>query len=277
MTLHKPTILINRLIVKKNNHSVMDISFHSGLNVLTGENSSGKTTTIRFIAYALGSENIKFTSQAQLCDDIYLEIAANEAVVTLRRSVSIQLMQPLSIFWGGIQAAIDAGPAMWQQYPFKLSPKKESFSQIIFRLLGLPELRGEGGSNITMHQLMRLVYSDQETPPSDLFRHDRFDRAITRTAVGDYLLGIDSTELYELKLQESSADKEASEIRSSIKTIYSAFGNSGTNISLEFLENQIQSLASEITSLQARLENINSAMITKTSSSKEDDLRAATA
>lgn len=275
MTSHKPTILINRLVVTKNGYSVMDISFHAGLNVVTGENSSGKTTAIRFIAYALGSENISFNQMALLCDDIYLEITANEAIVTLRRHVGTQLMQPLSILWGGMPLALAAGASLWQQYPFRISESKESFSQIIFRLLEMPELRGESGSNITMHQLMRLIYSDQETPSSDIFRYDRFDRGITRAAVGDYLLGVDSTELYDLKLQESAADKEASAIRTSMKTIYNTFGSSGTNISLDFLENQIHTLASEIQSLQSKLENIYSAAATKASSSKEDNtLRA---
>jgi hypothetical protein len=271
MTLHKPTILVNRLLVVRNGNPVIDIPFHSGLNIIAGENSSGKTTAIRFIAYALGSENISFNQVAQLCDDIYLEIAANEAVVTLRRRVSTELMRPLSIFWGEMPTAVNAPASLWQQYPFRMSESKESFSQIVFRLLEMPELRSEGGSNITMHQLMRLIYSDQETPSSDLFRYDRFDRGITRAAVGDYLLGIDSTELYDLKLQESSAEKEASAIRTSIKTIYNTFGNSGTNISLEFLDNQIHTLASEIGFLQSKLENVNSEATAKTSSSKEDN------
>ncbi len=271
MISHKPTILINRLVVKKNGYSVMDISLHAGLNVITGENSSGKTTAIRFIAYALGSENISFNQMALLCDDIYLEITANETIVTLRRHVGTQLMQPLSIFWGDMLLALAAGASLWQQYPFKMSESKESFSQILFRLLEMPELRGESGSNITMHQLMRLIYSDQETPSSDIFRHDRFDRAITRAAVGDYLLGVDSTELYDLKLQESAADKEATAIRTSIKTIYSTFGSSGTNISLDFLDNQIHTLANEIHYLQTELVNIYSTTTFKTSSSKEDN------
>ncbi|MBJ7312689.1 AAA family ATPase [Rugamonas sp. CCM 8940] len=275
MTLHKPTIFVNRLVVMKGGRSVMDISFHAGLNIITGENSSGKTTAIRFIAYALGSEGISFNQVAQLCDDIYLEVTANDAVVTLRRGVSTQLMRPLSIFWGTMQSALAAGASLWQQFPFKRSEMKESFSQVLFRMLDMPELRGEGGSNITMHQLMRLIYSDQETPSSDLFRFDRFDRGITRAAVGDYLLGIDSTELYDLKLLESTADKDASAIRVSIRTIYSTFGNSGTNISLEFLDNQIQTLGSEILFLQSRLESIDSGAASKTSSSKEDnELRA---
>jgi len=275
MTLHKPTILVNRLVVIKDGRSVMDIPFHAGLNIIAGENSSGKTTAIRFIAYALGSEGISFNQIAQLCDEIYLEVTANDAVVTLRRGISTQLMRPLSIFWGAMPSALRAGASLWQQFPFKRSEMKESFSQVLFRLLDMPELRGEGGSNITMHQLMRLIYSDQETPSSDLFRFDRFDRGITRAAVGDYLLGIDSTELYDLKLLESAADKDASAIRTSIKTIFSTFGNSGTNISLEFLDNQIQTLGSEILFLQSRLENIDSGAASKTSSSKEDnELRA---
>jgi hypothetical protein len=275
MTSHKPTILVNRLVVMKDGRSVMDLQFHAGLNIIAGENSSGKTTAIRFIAYALGSEGISFNHVAQLCDAIYLEISANDSVVTLGRTVSTQQMRPLSIFWGPMQAALDAGASLWQQFPFKRSEMKESFSQVMFRLLEMPELRGEGGSNITMHQLMRLIYSDQETPSSDLFRFDRFDRGITRAAVGDYLLGIDSTELYDLKLLESAADKEASAIRISIKTIYSTFGNSGTNISLDFLDSQIQTLGSEILFLQSRLESIHSGTVAKSSSSKEDnELRA---
>lgn len=275
MTLLKPTLFVNRLVVMKNGKAVMDISFHDGLNIVAGENSSGKTTAVRFIAYALGSENISFSQVALLCDEIYLEVTANEAIVTFRRRVSTQLMQPLAILWGNMDKALVAGASLWQLYPFKRSESKESFSQIVFRLLEMPELRGEGGSNITMHQLMRLMYSDQETPSSELFRYDRFDRGITRAAVGDYLLGIDSTELYDLKLRESALDKEASALRTSIKTIYNTFGASGTEISLEFLENQIQTIASEIATLQAKLVSASNETTSKTSASKEDNsLRA---
>lgn len=270
MTLYKPTILINRLVVTKNQRSVMDISFHEGLNVITGENSSGKTTSIRFIAYALGSESINFNEMAKVCDDIYLQISANDAVVTLQRHVSMETLRPLSIIWAGMETALAATPAMWQQFPFRRSELKESFSQVLFRLMEVPELRGEGGSNITMHQLMRLIYSDQETPSSDLFRFDRFDRAITRSAVGDYLLGIDSTELYDLKLRETAADKEVTSIRGSMRTIYSTFGKSGTNISLEFLDTQIQTLGSEINFLQAKLDDVSSTT-SKVSAVKEDN------
>lgn len=272
MTLYKPTILVNRLVVMKDQRSVMDISFHAGLNVITGENSSGKTTSVRFIAYALGSEGISFNEMAKVCDDILLQVSINDAVVTLKRIVSTEQQKPLSIFWGELERAIVAAPAMWQLFPFKRSDLKESFSQIIFRLMEVPELRGEGGSNITMHQLMRLIYSDQETQSADLFRFDRFDRAITRSAIGDYLLGVDSTELYELKLREAAADKEAGSLRNSIRTIYNTFGKSGTDISPDFLDNQIQNLGSELNSLQEKLNNASKQPSVTANATQEDNL-----
>ncbi|WP_148561240.1 ATP-binding protein [Burkholderia plantarii] len=249
----------------------MDITFHEGLNVITGENSSGKSTVVRFIAFAIGAENIAFNQIAQLCNDVYLEISANDAIVTLRRSVDKQILQPLSLFWGELEGAIGAAPSLWQQYPFKRSEHKESFSQILFRILEMPELRGDSGSNITMHQLMRLIYSDQETPHSDLFRFDRFDKAITRAAVGDYLLGIDSSELYELRLQESADEKEAASLRTSTKTIYSTFGRSGAKLSLEFIDNEIGTLGREIAELQQSLNTARSAPLSRGSSTKEDN------
>lgn len=263
---------MNHLTVKKDGRTVMDIQFHKGLNIIAGENSSGKTTAIRFIAFALGAENISFHNEALLCDTVYLEIEANKTVITLSRKVSNEIMRPLAIFWGGMKMALAAGASHWQLFPFKRSESKKSFSQVIFQILELPELRGEGGSNITMHQLLRLIYSDQETPHSEIFRHDRFDRGITRAAVGDYLLGVDSTELYELKLREAEAEKEVNSFRTSIKTIYRTFGKSGAQITLDFLDNQIQTLGSEISFLYKKLEGLNeSETFSKFSSSKEDN------
>lgn len=251
----------------------MDIKFHRGLNIIAGENSSGKTTAIRFIAFALGAENINFNNEAMLCDTVYIEIEANSTIVTLSRHISKELMRPLSIFWGSMEDALAAGASNWAIYPFKRSESKKSFSQLLFQLLELPELRGESGTNITMHQLLRLIYSDQETPHSEIFRNDRFDRGITRAAIGDYLLGVDSTELYELRLRESEAEKEANSFRTSIRTIYRTLGRSGAKITLEFLENKIQTLGSEVKFLQNKLETLNTSEISsKNSSSKEDNI-----
>lgn len=275
MTLLKPTITIDRLIVTRQGGTVVDLQFHAGLNVIRGENSAGKTTIIRFIAHALGAEAISFNQTAQLCNEAFLQIQANGVVVTLRRSISTSGQQPMSIYWGPLENARNpSSMAEWQTFPFRRSEAKESFSQVLFRLLGMPELRGESGSNITMHQLFRLIYSDQETPSAEIFRSEKFDPAITRAAVGDYLLGIDESELYELRLREGSLEKQLAEVKGAIRTIYVTFGASGTEISLEFLNDRINSLAQDLSTVEQRLKTFGTGTSDRGSASaSEEDIR----
>jgi len=227
---------------------------------------------VRFIAFTLGAENIQFNQTALLCDESLLEISTNDTVITLRRGVTSSSQQPLHIFWGSMDDALASTvQSGWQMFPYRLSGSKESFSQVLFRLLELPELRGESGSNITMHQLLRLIYSDQETPPGEIFRSEKFDPAITRAAIGDYLLGIDASELYELRLRQNACEKKLAEARSGVRTIYSAFGKSGTDISLDFLTERLSTLASELRSLQEKILATNQENIAHPTASEEDD------
>lgn len=275
MTLLKPTFKINRLVVKRRGQAVVDLQFHSGLNVLRGENSAGKTTIVRLIAFTLGAENIHFNQTALLCDESFLEISANGAILTLRRAITSTVQQPISFYWGAIaEALVVEKESNWQQFPFRRSESKESFSQVLFRTLEMPELRGDSGANITMHQLLRLIYSDQETPSGELFRSEKFDPAITRAAVGDYLLGIDANELYELRLRENTLEKQLAEIKSGIRTIYTAFGSSGTDISLDFLQDRINNLSLELRGLHEKLDNGSyEKMDSPTAASEDNRLR----
>ena len=54
MTLLSPTLAVNHLAVYKDGYVVLKVKFHKGLNILRGRNSSGKTTTLDFIAHTLG-------------------------------------------------------------------------------------------------------------------------------------------------------------------------------------------------------------------------------
>lgn len=255
MTTFEPSLFVRRLVVLRDRAAVTDIFFHHGLNIVTGENSAGKTTIIRFLAFGMGAENIEFNKTALLCTSTLVEVEANSSIVTLKRDISDAKMSPLSIFWGGLEEALNAGISQWQTFPFRRSESKVSFSQILFKTLNLPELRGESGSNITMHQVLRLVYSDQETPGAELFRFERFDSAITRQAIGDYLLGIDDNELYDLQLKASALEKEDAALNSALRAVYATLGRAGTDLSMEFIEPRIQEIGAEIVGLQGKLED----------------------
>lgn len=75
---------------------------------------------------------------------------------------------------------------------------------------------------ITMHQLLRLLYIDQESPTSSLFYYEQFDKQTTREAVADLLLGIFDSELYTAKLKKKELESSISEIKSDIRSVESS-------------------------------------------------------
>ena len=102
------------------------------------------------------------------------------------------------VFFGPFEQAEKHALDGWETFPIRRSEKRESFSQVLFRSLNIPEAQSVGASNITMHQVMRLLYSDQRTPSTRLFRFESFDKQDIREAVGDLICGISGYEIYEI-------------------------------------------------------------------------------
>lgn len=226
-SLIEPSIKINRLLVKQGGHSAFDCHFHAGVNVIRGRNSSGKTTIMDLLAYSLGAENIRWKPQALLCSFTIVEIALNGSAVTLMREISEQQQRPISFFWGKIEDALAAGPIGWDRYPFKRSEQRISFTQAIFSALKMPEAQGSGASNLTMHQILRVLYADQPSVHSPIFRMDPFDSALTRETIGGYLCGAYIDELYNSQIAARDIEKELDKKTSELKGIFNILGKSG--------------------------------------------------
>src|ERR1700680_2966584 len=102
-------------------------------------------------------------------------------VATWSRKISSQNGQPMEIFGGSFDMSQTAPRADWTRYPYRRSASQESFSQALFRLLGIPEVASDVSGNLTIHQILRLLYSDQLSPVEDLFRFEsRFDPPVLR-------------------------------------------------------------------------------------------------
>ncbi len=56
MTRYEPSLVVTRLVVLRNQHRAYDETFHEGVNVIRGENSSGKSTILNCIYYGLGGD-----------------------------------------------------------------------------------------------------------------------------------------------------------------------------------------------------------------------------
>lgn len=255
MTRFEPTLIVTRLVVERNELTAYDEEFREGVNVIRGENSSGKSTILNFIFYALGGDLADWSEHALLCSRVTLEVRLNGHYATLSRNVSKQLGQPMEIFGGRYPSAIVAPRAEWIRYPYKRTPNLESFSQALFRLLKIPEVANEVSGNLTMHQILRLLYSDQLSPLEHLFRYEaKFDSPHLRDAVGRFLCGAFDSRLYENAIKIREYVREFDAASGELKSLFAVLGKTQHSLTLDWVTAEYRSLQEQQKTLQDKIE-----------------------
>jgi hypothetical protein len=131
---------LNRLRVLKSGTPVYDQHFHSGLNIIRGDNGAGKSTIADFIFYALGGEFDAWKTEAKSCDEVHAEIQTQSGILTIRREIGSRTTSPF-VFFGSMDDATKQGLDGWRLFPLHRSAGRESFSQILFRASGIPVKR----------------------------------------------------------------------------------------------------------------------------------------
>jgi len=221
-----PCLVVRRLVVKRSSHVAYDEQFHVGVNVIRGDNSSGKSTILNFIFFGLGGDlsKLDWSGHALLCDHVWLEVELNGNPAVLRRKIDSSSQSDMEIFGGRYAAATEAPIESWLRYSYSRSQNKESFSQALFRLLGMPDVAVEGTSSITMHQVLRLLYADQLSPTDSLFRFEGYDPENLREAVGNLLCGAFDTAIYESQQLRRAKDRELSDVSAELRSIFKVVG-----------------------------------------------------
>ena len=222
--MHNNLFLHRLIIYTQNNQIAYNEKFHKGINIINGDNSSGKSTISHFIFYVLGGYFNDWVKEAKRCREVIAEVEMNGAIFTLKRSININPdtkkgnpMEPIYIYWGTVANLETVAAHEWQKFNYNSSAEKKSFSNVFFESLDLPIVKGD--SNITFHQILRLLYVDQESPTSSLFLYEQFDTTLTRETVSDLLLGVYNQPLYDAKARKVEADKEFDDVRREIKVI----------------------------------------------------------
>jgi hypothetical protein len=254
MTQGRPYLFVNRLVVVTHNGTIaFDEKFHRGVNIIRGKNSSGKSTISNFIFFVLGGDYNSWTSEAIKCKDVIAEVEINGAVITLKRHISEHGLQPMSIFWSSYEES-KKDSINWQTFPYKQNINSVSFTNVIFNALSFPEVKSDLDNNITVHQILRLLYIDQDTPTQNLFRFERFDLPLTRQAISEVLLGIYDDLLYNQRLDYRNAQKEIDEKKRQFEGISKIYGQSGNSTNLS-------SVYKEIELAQTDLKNTDNAIL----------------
>ncbi|MBU0645707.1 MAG: ATP-binding protein [Alphaproteobacteria bacterium] len=257
MTLFKPSLFLSRLRIEKDGYPVYDEVFHIGVNIISGDNSSGKSSILNFIYFALGGDETDWSDEAKLCTRVLAEVSLNGNVATLSRPISDDNRRPMDIFSGDMDAALKAPVQNWLRYPYARGPSsqsKESFSQAVFRLLDVPEAAGETTGKLTMHQVLRLHYADQLSPSDSLFMTDEtWDRPVIRDTVGRLLCGSEETKVLENKLRIRELDKRFSGLDAELRAIFATLGQAGQSLTPEWVETQKKSLLGELADVDQKI------------------------
>lgn len=216
-------LFLNRLVIlTKDGKIAYDEEFHQGVNIIRGDNSSGKSTISHFIFYVLGGAFNDWVKEARKCSVVFAEIELNGAIVTIKRQIIFNKegdgnkLQSIEFYWDNYETATKSIEG-WQKYNFSKTDETKSFSEVLFKNLEIPIVKGD--NNITMHQILRLLYIDQESPTNSLFLYEHFDTTLTRQTVADLLLGVYSQELYDKQQDLEASKKEFESLKSEINVI----------------------------------------------------------
>jgi hypothetical protein len=254
MIQYNPFLKLNRLVIfTKGGQIAYDEVFHDGVNIIRGHNGAGKSTIGNFIFYVLGGDFKKWTTAALYCGDVYAEVHINSEPITIKRTVSTSGSQPMSIFWGTYEESKALGSEGWQIFPYRRTEDKKSFSNALFLSLGFPELRGDVDSNITMHQILRMLYIDQKSLTLDLLMTESFDSSITRKTIADLLFGVYDDSLYSDKIELRESEKDFEIKKKQFEGIEQIFKASDNELNSEIINALIEENNKQVISIEEYL------------------------
>lgn len=271
-----PRIKISKLVILGYGKVVYDQTFKDGINIIRGDNGTGKSTIMEFLFYVLGGEVKGWTKEAGGCDTVYCETCLNDKVYTFIRDVEQKDKTKIAIYDGSYESC-NQNKHEWQVFPYSRSEHKKSFSQVIFDILGLPYHKTEDQSNLTMHQLLRLIYLDQITPPNMIFmQEDRFDSESTRAAIGEYLLGLDNLDGHKLRQELLLKNKEFDQAYGELNALYKFLGAQKALLNVKSITDEIARVNESIALMReqaARLYKMKESEVLKESSLKGESIR----
>jgi len=255
----------------KGDKPAYDEYFHKGVNIIRSHgNSTGKTTIMDTIFFVLGGDVEEWTVEALACDYVVAEISFRGNILTFRREIGSSRYPPIYIYEGPYIEAVK-NSLKWLTLFHKRSSDRESFSQAIFRLLGYPENKLSSFANITIHEILRLVYSDQLTAVNKIFRSQTFDSDEMRQTVGEFLLGVDDLDLHGLRMQLRTEEKELSDLTGRLRATQDILASAGFSTDSSLIIIQIDQMAKERDALRERINYLESpAKKTKSTDESQD-------
>ena len=254
----KPSLHIDRLLIKQNDKIVYDENFHLGVNFIIGDNGSGKTTIIESIIHVLGGDIVNKKHEFSNCSNVYAQVNINGKTYVFKRDITNDASKPpLDIYEGTYEDSQISSENLWSRYTLRRSNNQKSFSEMIFTLLGLPEEKLENSQNITINSILRLLYEDQQSDSDKIFKNAEYpaEKGDTRQAISDLLLNIDDFALLNMKTKYNNKNREYGDLDGQLKQIHAILGHADISTSLSDLSQQREKLNFEKSELIKKIES----------------------
>ncbi|WP_429105741.1 hypothetical protein [Aeromonas veronii] len=141
----------------------------------------------------------------------------------------------------------------------------------MFEVLGIPEAKADANNNnVTLHQIYRLIYSDQSNTSSAIFNNEPFDSAFKRESVGKYLLGLYDNELYEAKINLVEEERKLQKIIAKLHAIQSVVGKTSFGEEIGTIEEQKALILKEIAVINVEVMRVKDESLISYSSEKKE-------
>ncbi len=254
--LYNPSLRVSKLIATKNSSYMYDEDFHHGINILSGCNGGGKTSIIQLLVFGMGYEVSNWKDEAGACDSVYIGLKVNGIDITIKRDINGKEKQPMWFCFMPIADSLNAGIENWKKHSYSSQYGSISFSQKLFDILNIPEAKADANNNnVTMHQVLRLIYGDQSNASGNIFNIEPFDSAFKRESIGNYLLGLYDNDLYAYKISLIEEDKKLTKLVSEITAIHSVVGKTSFSREHSSIEDEKQDYLNQIVELNKDLIN----------------------
>lgn len=250
-TNNSPSIFIKKIrVTKKTGGLAFKLEeSKSGLNVIRGENSSGRTTLLNLLEFGLGGNlsEIKFIPEIKQCERLVLQVELNGVDYTIERN-----------FWGSGQLDVYQGgiDAPLHQPPTVFSAGRE-YSDFLLHELGIPRIsfvdeRSGKEKPITFNDLYDGIYLDQIKGFSEI--HARLTET-KRENVFKILTNIFIPDLYTVLLEEASLKIRRDTLRTDFGAVERFLGSVELPTPIE-IESRINDLQQESVNVKTQIDFI---------------------
>jgi hypothetical protein len=257
---NKTKLLIKRVVIHEQSKTVYDEKFHQGLNVIRGFNGTGKSTIMELISYGLGGDIKKHSwkKEAINCSRTIISLNLNNQPYVFKRAIENITSRPLIEIYEGEYEESLHNLKGWSSYKNNKTESRKSYSMQIFELLGLQQHNTADSESLTMHQLFRLLYIDQDTPVSKIFRSEPFiyDKESMRKAIGEYIFGFDDLEAHSLRQKLYSANKAFDKLDDELRTIYKILGQTNIKATSMEIDEDVKNLTIELNLLAEKRQEV---------------------